>query len=47
MKQYPTCNRTYTDETLTYCLDDGSTLVAQYVPEATMRLSVPPSINPS
>ena len=26
MKQCPRCNRTYTDETLNFCLDDGSTL---------------------
>lgn len=27
MKQCPTCHRTFTDETLSYCLDDGSPLL--------------------
>jgi hypothetical protein len=26
MKRCPTCQRTYTDDTLSYCLEDGSTL---------------------
>src|SRR5215208_305565 len=38
MKQCPTCNRTYADETLTYCLDDGSLLSAPYDSEATQRI---------
>lgn len=41
MKSCPTCNRTYADETLTYCLADGSLLSAPYDPEATQR--IPPS----
>jgi hypothetical protein len=28
MKRCPVCNRTYTDETLNFCLEDGTTLVA-------------------
>src|SRR3954471_9224977 len=28
MKQCPTCQRTYGDETLNFCFDDGSVLVA-------------------
>ncbi|MDQ4119953.1 MAG: hypothetical protein M3209_00615 [Acidobacteriota bacterium] len=28
MKRCPVCNRTYTDETLNFCLEDGSTLIA-------------------
>lgn len=39
MKNCPTCNRTYSDDTLTYCLADGSLLSAPYDPEATQRLS--------
>jgi hypothetical protein len=45
MKACPTCNRTYTDETLTYCLADGSLLSAPYDPEATQRLHFPQTDN--
>jgi hypothetical protein len=38
MKTCPACNRTYSDETLSYCLADGSLLSAPYDPEATQRL---------
>jgi hypothetical protein len=41
MKQCPTCSRTYADESLSYCLADGSLLSAPYDPEATQRF--PPS----
>ena len=41
MKQCPICNRAYADETLTYCLDDGSLLSAPYDPEATQRIPPP------
>ena len=27
MRRCPTCNRTYTDEALQFCLNDGTTLV--------------------
>lgn len=36
MKHCQTCNRTYTDESLSYCLDDGSPLSAGPDPEATL-----------
>ncbi|MDX6694921.1 MAG: hypothetical protein QOF02_2524 [Blastocatellia bacterium] len=39
MKICPTCNRTYADETLTFCLDDGSTLSAPYDRHKTERIS--------
>jgi hypothetical protein len=45
MKTCPTCNRTYADESLTYCLADGSLLSAPYDPEVTQRLHLPPSSN--
>jgi hypothetical protein len=45
MKTCPTCNRTYADESLTYCLADGSLLSAPYDPEATHRLHLPPGSN--
>jgi cell division septation protein DedD len=41
MKQCPACNRTYADESLTYCLADGSLLSAPYDPEATQRIPHP------
>ena len=41
MKQCPTCKRAYADETLTYCLDDGSLLSAPYDSEATQRIPPP------
>jgi hypothetical protein len=43
MKICPTCNRTYTDETLIFCLDDGSTLSASYDPHVTQRIPAPRS----
>lgn len=46
MKQCPTCHRTYADETLTYCLADGSLLSAPYDPEATQRIPIPRATNP-
>jgi hypothetical protein len=41
MKKCPTCSRTYADETLIYCLADGSLLSAPYDPEATQRINPP------
>lgn len=35
MKQCPQCRRTYADETLSFCLEDGSPLVGQIDAEAT------------
>lgn len=43
MKHCQTCNRTYTDESLSYCLDDGSLLSAVPEPEATLGLTEVPS----
>lgn len=37
MKQCPQCRRTYSDETLSFCLEDGSPLVAQINSEITQR----------
>lgn len=47
MKQCPACNRVYTDETLIYCLADGSLLTAKYDSEATQILpahELPPTV---
>ena len=37
MKSCPTCHRTYADETLTFCLIDGSILSAPYDQQATQN----------
>ncbi|MDT4895451.1 MAG: hypothetical protein QOH25_528 [Acidobacteriota bacterium] len=46
MKQCPTCNRTYADDSITFCLADGALLSASYDPGATQhipaRLTNPP-----
>lgn len=34
MKSCPNCNRTYADDTLAFCLDDGSPLSAPFDPQA-------------
>jgi hypothetical protein len=47
MKSCPTCNRTFADETLTYCLADGSLLSAPYNPEETQRLPLSRITNPT
>lgn len=40
MKKCPNCNRTYSDETITFCLADGALLSAPYDPQATLHLPV-------
>src|ERR1700687_2774999 len=37
MKSCPICNRTYGDDTLSFCLDDGAHLSASYDPHATLK----------
>ena len=50
MKRCPKCNRTYTDEALNFCLEDGTPLVGAQPPPAeekeTMRYVAPRSTNP-
>lgn len=36
MKTCPHCNRTYSDESFSFCLDDGSLLSASHDPKATL-----------
>lgn len=36
MKRCPTCNRSYADDTLAFCLEDGARLVGDYDPEVTV-----------
>jgi hypothetical protein len=38
MKQCPTCNRTYADDSITFCLADGALLSASYDSGATQRI---------
>src|SRR5512132_244033 len=35
MKRCPQCNRTYTDDALSFCLDDGSPLVSASAPSSS------------
>lgn len=39
MKKCPVCSRTYHDETLNFCLEDGSLLSVQDDPEKTLQIS--------
>jgi hypothetical protein len=45
MKSCPTCNRTFED-TLTYCLVDGSILSAPFDPQATLIITEARKTNP-
>jgi hypothetical protein len=42
MKQCPKCTRTYADDTLVYCLEDGGALVSHREPQETLRIPSPP-----
>src|SRR5215210_4894611 len=46
MKACPTCKRTYADETLAFCLVDGSVLSAPYDPHETLHLPAPRTTDP-
>ena len=47
MKRCPTCHRTYPDDTLAFCLVDGSILSAPYDPQETLQpRESPPSNSP-
>src|SRR5438477_8921621 len=41
MKRCPTCKRTFEDDTLSYCLDDGTPLVAATRPDSEETLVLP------
>lgn len=47
MKQCPQCNRTYVDDSITFCLADGALLSASYSPEETQRIPFPLTTIPS
>lgn len=38
MKKCPMCSRTYSDDTFTFCLEDGALLSAPFDPDATLVL---------
>ena len=46
MKSCPTCHRTYSDETITFCLVDGSILSAPFEPDMTQPLAAARLTNP-
>ena len=46
MKSCPTCKRTYLDDTLAFCLEDGSVLSASYDSEQTLRIPPPRVTDP-
>src|SRR5258708_38674954 len=46
MKRCPQCNRTYTDDALSFCLDDGSPLAAAPDPSATVQYPQPRDTTP-
>jgi len=41
MKRCPRCNRTYADDTLAFCLDDGTPLLLQRAQDQTLVLPTP------
>ena len=41
MKRCPECNRTYSDDTIAFCLADGALLSAPYDSDATLRFPPP------
>ena len=47
MKRCPECNRTYSDDTFSFCLADGSLLSSPYDPNATMILPIEANSNPT
>lgn len=46
MKRCPQCNRTYADDTTTFCLEDGGLLSAPYDPGITQLIPPPRATNP-
>jgi hypothetical protein len=46
MKRCPTCNRSYADDTLLFCLQDGAHLEPDYDPEATVVAQPRPPVPP-
>lgn len=44
MKKCPQCNRTFPDDTLSFCLEDGAVLSPAYVPDETLVMSEVPTV---
>lgn len=44
MKKCPTCNRTFSDDTLSFCLEDGALLSAAYDLDETLVMSEIPTV---
>src|SRR6478736_575831 len=42
MKQFPTCHRTYSDRSISFCLEDGSLLSPPYPTQNDEALANPP-----
>ncbi len=47
MKQCPACKNTYTDDSLSFCLTDGSSLVAFSINDESPTQVIPAGLNPS
>ena len=47
MKSCPTCKRTFSDDTLTFCMVDGAILSAPYDTRETVRNPVPRDTDPA
>ncbi len=45
MKRCPKCNRTYSDETFSFCLADGALLSAPFDSEKTLVAYKPPQVS--
>jgi len=43
MKRCPNCNRSYTDASLNFCLEDGTPLVAEAPPDSNATIRYPPA----
>src|SRR5437588_9189798 len=46
MRNCPTCNRTYADDSFAFCLDDGARLSAPYALQATLPVSAARDTDP-
>lgn len=44
MKKCPTCNRTFSDDSLSFCLEDGALLSPAYDPDETLVMSEVPTV---
>ena len=47
MKRCPTCNKTFTDQKLSFCIEDGTPLAEIAEPDETTIVSAPPRSDPA